>query len=58
MPTPVNVAVVHYSSTGTSHVAGQGDLPVGEQTLTAARVQVERVVKFTRAIKAGLSAES
>lgn len=43
---------------GTSHVAGQGDVPVGEQTLTAARVQAERVVKFTRAIKAGLAAES
>ncbi|MGY3680785.1 NAD(P)H:quinone oxidoreductase [Streptomyces sp. TE33382] len=43
---------------GTSHVAGQGDIPVGEQTLTAARVQAERVVKFTRAIKAGLAAES
>ncbi|NUW04199.1 NAD(P)H:quinone oxidoreductase [Streptomyces sp. CAI 127] len=41
---------------GTSHIAGQGDLPVGEQTLTAARVQAERVVKFTRAIKAGLAA--
>ncbi|MFE1367049.1 NAD(P)H:quinone oxidoreductase [Streptomyces anulatus] len=43
---------------GTSHVGGQGDIPVGEQTLTAARVQAERVVKFTRAIKAGLAAES
>ncbi|WP_327117277.1 NAD(P)H:quinone oxidoreductase [Streptomyces sp. NBC_01341] len=43
---------------GTSHVAGQGDIPVGEQTLTAARVQAERVVKFTRAIKAGLAAEN
>ncbi|MFC8081042.1 NAD(P)H:quinone oxidoreductase [Streptomyces sp. NPDC057307] len=39
---------------GTSHVSGQGDLPVNEQTLTAARVQAERVVKFTRAIKTGL----
>ncbi|MGW1816311.1 NAD(P)H:quinone oxidoreductase [Streptomyces sp. NPDC002125] len=43
---------------GTSHVSGQGDIPVGEQTLTAARVQAERVVTFTRAIKAGLAAES
>ncbi|WP_250288566.1 NAD(P)H:quinone oxidoreductase [Streptomyces atroolivaceus] len=43
---------------GTSHVSGQGDIPVGEQTLTAARVQAERVVKFTRAVKAGLSAEN
>ncbi|HWU06664.1 MAG TPA: NAD(P)H:quinone oxidoreductase [Streptomyces sp.] len=42
---------------GTSHVSGQGDLPVTEQTLTAARVQTERVVKFTRALKAGLAAE-
>ncbi|MEV8456553.1 NAD(P)H:quinone oxidoreductase [Streptomyces sp. NPDC052095] len=40
---------------GTSHVAGQGDIPVGDQTLTAARVQAERVVKFTRAIKDGLA---
>ncbi|WP_335938347.1 NAD(P)H:quinone oxidoreductase [Streptomyces sp. PTD5-9] len=43
---------------GTSHVSGQGDIPVGEQTLTAARIQAERVVKFTRAIKQGLAAES
>ncbi|MET7448323.1 NAD(P)H:quinone oxidoreductase [Streptomyces sp. NPDC005508] len=41
---------------GTSHVSGQGDIPVGTQTLTAARVQTERVVKFTRALKAGLAA--
>ncbi|MFF9688914.1 NAD(P)H:quinone oxidoreductase [Streptomyces sp. NPDC014623] len=41
---------------GTSHVSGQGDVPVAEQTLTAARVQAERVVKFTRALKAGLAA--
>lgn len=40
---------------GTSHVAGQGDLPVGEQTLTAARVQAERVVRLTRALKSGLA---
>ncbi|WP_392671433.1 NAD(P)H:quinone oxidoreductase [Streptomyces sp. LN785] len=43
---------------GTSHVAGQGELPVGEQTLTAARVQAERVVKFARALKTGLAAEN
>ncbi|MEU0128265.1 MULTISPECIES: NAD(P)H:quinone oxidoreductase [unclassified Streptomyces] len=43
---------------GTSHVSGQGDIPVGEQTLTAARVQAERVVKFARAVKAGLAAEN
>ncbi|MEU9357226.1 NAD(P)H:quinone oxidoreductase [Streptomyces sp. NPDC048301] len=43
---------------GTSHVSGQGDIPVAEQTLTAARVQAERVVKFTRAIKTGLASES
>ncbi|WP_299539523.1 NAD(P)H:quinone oxidoreductase [uncultured Streptomyces sp.] len=42
---------------GTSHVSGQGDLPVDATTLTAARVQAERVVKFTRALKAGLAAE-
>ncbi|MFI0895739.1 NAD(P)H:quinone oxidoreductase [Streptomyces sp. NPDC020983] len=41
---------------GTSHVAGQGDIPVGEQTLTAARVQAERVVRFARALKSGLAA--
>lgn len=39
---------------GTSHISGQGDLPVNEQTLTAVRVQAERVVKFTRALKDGL----
>ncbi|MEV0089966.1 NAD(P)H:quinone oxidoreductase [Streptomyces sp. NPDC050738] len=33
---------------GTSHVSGQGDIPVAEQTLTAARVQAERVVKYAR----------
>ncbi|MFF3733232.1 NAD(P)H:quinone oxidoreductase [Streptomyces sp. NPDC002476] len=43
---------------GTSHVSGQGDIPVGEQTLTAARIQAERVVKFARAIKDGLAAQS
>lgn len=43
---------------GTSHVAGQGEFPVGEQTLTAARVQTQRVVRFTRIIKAGLSPDS
>lgn len=43
---------------GTSHVAGQGELPVGEQTLTAARVQTRRVVRFTRAIKDGFAAEA
>ncbi|MEU1213489.1 NAD(P)H:quinone oxidoreductase type IV [Streptomyces sp. NPDC005790] len=41
---------------GTSHVSGQGDIPVAEQTLRAARVQAERVVKFTRAIRTGLAA--
>ncbi|MHC0431832.1 NAD(P)H:quinone oxidoreductase [Streptomyces sp. O3] len=41
---------------GTSHVSGaQGELPVAEQTLTAAKVQAERVVRFTRAIKQGLA---
>ncbi len=39
-------------------MSGQGDIPVGDVTLTAARVQAERVVKFTRALKAGLAAES
>ncbi|WP_069171927.1 NAD(P)H:quinone oxidoreductase [Streptomyces griseus] len=41
---------------GTSHVSGQGDIPVGEVTLTAARVQAQRVVRFTRALKTGLAA--
>ncbi|WUH92973.1 NAD(P)H:quinone oxidoreductase [Streptomyces sp. NBC_00433] len=41
---------------GTSHVAGQGDIPVGEETLTAAGVQAQRVVRFTRALKQGLAA--
>ncbi|WSC97061.1 hypothetical protein OG909_13290 [Streptomyces sp. NBC_01754] len=60
MATTVNVAVVHYSSTGTvsTIVSGQGDIPVGEETPTAARVQARRVVQFTRALKAGLAAES
>lgn len=39
-------------------MSGQGDIPVGEQTLTAARIQAERVVKFAHAIKDGLAAES
>jgi len=43
---------------GTSHVSGQGDIPVGTQTTTAARIQAERVVKFARAIKDGLAAGS
>lgn len=44
---------------GTSHVSGpQGDIPVAEQTLTAAGVQAARVVRFARAIKAGLAVEN
>ncbi|MEU4172250.1 NAD(P)H:quinone oxidoreductase [Streptomyces sp. NPDC026665] len=37
---------------GTSHVDGQGSLPVGEVTRTAARIQAERVVKVAGVIKA------
>ncbi|MFF4950334.1 NAD(P)H:quinone oxidoreductase [Streptomyces chattanoogensis] len=39
---------------GTSHVGGP-DTPVDDEARTAARVQARRVVKFTRAIKAGLA---
>lgn len=39
-------------------MAGQGDIQAGEQTLAAARVQAELVVKFTRAVKEGPAAES
>ncbi|MEV0276831.1 NAD(P)H:quinone oxidoreductase [Streptomyces sp. NPDC050610] len=39
---------------GTSHVGGP-DTPVDEEARTAARIQAERVVKFTRAIKDGLA---
>ncbi|MFJ3822058.1 NAD(P)H:quinone oxidoreductase [Streptomyces nodosus] len=41
---------------GTSHVAGQGDLPVDEVTRAAARVQAERVVRIAAALRAGLAA--
>jgi NAD(P)H dehydrogenase (quinone) len=37
---------------GTSHVDAQGTQPVGEITLTAARVQAERVIKIASRIKA------
>lgn len=40
---------------GTSHVDAQGTNPVDDTTRLAARVQAERVVKFTAAIKAGLA---
>ncbi|NJP98997.1 NAD(P)H:quinone oxidoreductase [Streptomyces zingiberis] len=42
---------------GTSHVDAQGEKPVDETTLGAARIQSERVVRFARAIKTGLAAE-
>ncbi|MFW5415415.1 NAD(P)H:quinone oxidoreductase [Nocardiopsis sp. CNT-189] len=38
---------------GTSHVDGQGSLPVDDTTRTAARVQAERVVRIAGALKAG-----
>ncbi|TJZ42782.1 NAD(P)H:quinone oxidoreductase [Streptomyces piniterrae] len=39
---------------GTSHVGGP-DIPVDDDARTAARIQAERVVKFTKAIKYGLA---
>ncbi|MEX2973831.1 NAD(P)H:quinone oxidoreductase [Streptomyces sp. C184] len=42
---------------GTSHVGGP-DIPLDDDARTAARVQAERVVKFTKAIKHGLSPAS
>ncbi|MFI2262927.1 NAD(P)H:quinone oxidoreductase [Streptomyces tubercidicus] len=39
---------------GTSHVGGP-DIPLDDEARTAARIQAERVVKFTKAIKHGLS---
>ncbi|AEM84400.1 flavoprotein WrbA [Streptomyces violaceusniger Tu 4113] len=40
---------------GTSHVDGQGSNPVGQTTREAARVQAERIVRLTTALKAGLA---
>ncbi|MFF1819767.1 NAD(P)H:quinone oxidoreductase [Kribbella sp. NPDC058245] len=40
---------------GTSHVAGQGDIPIADTTRTAAAYQGARVVKIAAALKAGLS---
>ncbi|MFI9079062.1 NAD(P)H:quinone oxidoreductase [Streptomyces sioyaensis] len=42
---------------GTSHVGGP-DNPLDDDARTAARIQAERVVKFTKAIKHGLSPAS
>ncbi|WP_027760333.1 NAD(P)H:quinone oxidoreductase [Streptomyces sp. AA1529] len=42
---------------GTSHVDAQGQKPVDGTALKAARVQAERVVRTTRALKAGLAEE-
>ncbi|WP_351237230.1 NAD(P)H:quinone oxidoreductase [Streptomyces sp. NPDC002133] len=41
---------------GTSHVDAQGNNPIGDQTLDAARHQAERVVQIAGALKAGLAA--
>ncbi|CAL9659554.1 NAD(P)H:quinone oxidoreductase [Streptomyces sp. enrichment culture] len=41
---------------GTSHVDGQGNNPIGEDTRNAARHQAERVVQIAGALKAGLAA--
>ncbi len=40
---------------GTSHVDGQGSNPVDQTTREAARVQAERIVRLTTALKAGLA---
>ncbi|MBM4794329.1 NAD(P)H:quinone oxidoreductase [Streptomyces sioyaensis] len=42
---------------GTSHVGGP-DTPLDDDARTAARIQAERVVKFTKAIKHGLAPAS
>ncbi|MCX4639627.1 NAD(P)H:quinone oxidoreductase [Streptomyces sp. P9-2B-2] len=42
---------------GTSHVGGP-DTPLDDDARTAARIQAERVVKFTKAIKHGLAQAS
>lgn len=42
---------------GTSHVGGP-DTPPDDDARTAARIQAERVVKFTKAVKHGLSLAS
>lgn len=41
---------------GTSHVDAQGNNPVDQTTREAARVQAERIVRITTALKAGLAA--
>jgi NAD(P)H dehydrogenase (quinone) len=41
---------------GTSHVDAQGQNPVDDTTRAAARVQAERVVRITRALKVGRAA--
>lgn len=43
---------------GTSHVAGQGDLPVDDTARNAGAYQGRRVVRFATAIKAGLAASA
>jgi NAD(P)H dehydrogenase (quinone) len=41
---------------GTSHVAGQGDLPVDDTARNAGRYQGSRVVRIATALKSGLAA--
>lgn len=41
---------------GSSHVAGQGDIPIADTTLAAAAYQGERVAKLAAALKHGLAA--
>lgn len=43
---------------GTSHVAGQGDLPVDDTARNAGRYQGSRVVRIATALKAGLAGAS
>ena len=40
---------------GTSHVAGQGDLPVDDTARNAGEYQGRRVVKIAGALKTGLA---
>lgn len=40
---------------GTSHVDAQGTNPINDVTRTAARVQAERVIRITTALKSGLA---
>jgi NAD(P)H dehydrogenase (quinone) len=43
---------------GTSHTDGQGTIPVDDAVRTAARIQVERVIRTTAKLKAAAEAEA